>query len=62
MLNLVLDELGVNELKKVPSDLNSLQSKVNDLNVKKLKTDLVGLNKIRNIVDNDVVKLTAYNE
>ena len=45
----------------VLSSLNNLKIKICDLDVSKLKTVLVGLNKLRNAVDNEVVKNTKFN-
>ena len=39
----------------VPTGLNNLKTKVDDLNVRKLKTVLVDLNKLSDVVDNEVV-------
>ena len=43
------------------TDLTSLKAKVDKLNVNKLKTVPVDLNKLSNVVDNDVVKKTVMN-
>ena len=45
----------------VLSSLNNLKIKICDLDVSKLKAVLVGLNKLRNAVDNEVVKNTKFN-
>ena len=42
----------------VPTDLNNLKENVDDLDVGKLKTVLVGLKKLSDVVDNKVVKNT----
>ena len=39
----------------VPTSLNNLKTKVDDLNVRKLETVLVDLNKLSDVVDNEVV-------
>ena len=44
----------------MPSDLRSLKSKVDKLNTGKLKTTPVYLSKVRDAVENDVVKKTEY--
>ena len=49
-------------MKNVQSGLNSLKSKVDDLDVRKLKTVPVNLKKLSDIVDNDVVKKTVYDQ
>ena len=49
-------------MKNVQSGLNSLKSKVDDLDVRKLKTVPVDLKKLSDIIDNDVVKKTVYDQ
>ena len=49
-------------MKNVQSGLNSLKSKLDDLDVRKLKTVPVNLKKLSDIVDNDVVKKTVYDQ
>ena len=49
------------KLKSVPINLNNLKSKVDKLDIGKLKTTPVDLSKLSNIVKNDVVKKTEYN-
>ena len=44
------------------TDLTSLKTKVNNLNVDKLKTASADLSKLSNVVENDVVKKTVYNK
>ena len=41
--------------------MNNLKTKVNDLDVGKLKTVPVALNKLSDVVDNKVVKITKFN-
>ena len=43
-------------------DLASLKTKINDLNVVKLKKVSVDLSKLSNVVENNVVKNTVYNQ
>ena len=43
------------------SDLASLKAEVDKIDVGKLKTVPVDLSKLRNVVNNDVVKKTVYN-
>ena len=43
-------------------DLASLKTKINDLNVVKLKKISVDLSKLNNVVENNVVKNTVYNQ
>ena len=45
----------------VPTSLNNLKTKVNDLDVGKLKTVPVDLRKLSNVVDNEVIKITKFN-
>ena len=54
-------KLGVNELVNVPTSLNNLKTKLYDLDVGKLKTVPVDLKKLRDVVDNEVVKITKFN-
>ena len=45
----------------VPTNLNNLKTKVDDLDVGKLKTVPVDLKKISDVVDNKVVENTKFN-
>ena len=49
------DKLGIDELKNIPSALNSLKSKVYKLDIGKLETTSVDLNKLNDVVKNDIV-------
>ena len=51
----------MNKVNKVPTILNNLKAKVNDLDVGKLKTVPVDLKKLSDVVDNEVVKNTKFN-
>ena len=64
MLNLKsdIDKLDIDKLKNVLSGLNSLKSKVYKLDSDKLEATPVDLSKIINVVKNDFVKKTEYNE
>ena len=42
--------------------MNNLKAKVDDLDVGKLKTVLIDLKKVGDVVDNDVVKNTKFNK
>ena len=42
------------------TSLNNLKTRVNNLDVLKLKTDSVDLKKLSNVVDNEVVKNTKF--
>ena len=54
-----LDKL---KLKIVPSRLNSLKSKADKWDIGKLETTPFDLSTLSNVVKNDVVKKTKYNE
>ena len=49
------------ELTNVPTSLNNLKTKVDDLDVGKLKTVPVDLKKLRDVIDNEVAKNTKLN-
>ena len=55
-------KLDTDELKNIPSGLNSLNSKAEKLDVDKLETTPADLRKLSNVVKNDVVKKTEYDE
>ena len=57
-----VDNLGLNKLVNVSTSLNSLKTKVDDLDVGKLKTVPVCLRKLSDVVDNEVVKNTKFNQ
>ena len=50
----------INKLVNCPTSLNNLKTKVDDLDVGKLKTVSVDLKKLSGVVDNEVVKNTKY--
>ena len=54
--------MDIDKLKNVPSNLSSLKSKVDKLEIGKLETTPADLSKLSNIVKNDVVKRTEYNK
>ena len=56
-----VDKLYINKLVNVPTSLNNLKTKVDDLNVGKRKTVSVDLEKLNDVVDNEVVKNTKFN-
>ena len=56
-----VDKLGFTRLVNVPASMNSLKTRVDDLYVGKLKTVLVDLKKLSDIVDNEVVKIKNFN-
>ena len=56
-----VDKLEMNKLVNVPTSLNNLKTKVNDLDVGKLKTFLVDWKILSDVVDNEVIKNTKFN-
>ena len=54
--------IDIEKLEKVPTGLSSLNSKVDNLDIGKLGTTPIDLSKLSNIVKNDVVKKTEYDE
>ena len=57
----IKDILDINKLTNVPTSLNNLKTKIDDVDVGKLKTVSVDLKKLSDIVDNEVVKNTKFN-
>ena len=57
-----VDTLDINYWSNVPVAVNNLKTKVDDLNVGKLKTISVDLEKLSDVVDNKVVKNTKFNK
>ena len=57
-MNAVVDKQDIATLVNVPNNLNNLKTKVDDLNVGKLKTVSVDLKKLSDIRYNEVVKNT----
>ena len=55
-----LFKLDINKLTNVPTSLDNMKTKVDYLDVGKLKTVLVDLKKLSDIVDNEVVKNTKF--
>ena len=53
-----VDKLDINKLSNVSNSLNNLETKVDDLDVGKLKTLPVDLEKISDVVDNEVIQNT----
>ena len=51
-----VDKLNIDKLNNVPSNINSLKSKLDKLDIGKLGATLVELSKLNNVVKNDVVK------
>ena len=56
-----VDKLDINKLINIPTSLNNLKIKVNDIDVGKLKAVPLDLKKLINVVDNEVVKNTKLN-
>ena len=56
-----VDKLDINKLTNVPTSLNNLKTNVDYLAIGKLKTFLVDLKKLSDVVDNEVVKITKFN-
>ena len=56
-----VDELDIDNLKNVPTNLSNLKSKVDKLDVDKLVIVAVDLSKLSDVVKNDVVKKDVYN-
>ena len=52
------DKLNINELVNVPTSFNNLKTKVNVIDVGKLKTVPVDLKRLIDVVDNVAVKNT----
>ena len=50
-------KLDINELVNVPTSLNDLKTRLDDLDVGKLNTVPVDLEKLFNVVDNEVAKI-----
>ena len=55
-----VDKLNINKLTNVPTSLNNLKAKTNDLDGSKLKTVLLDSKKLSDVVDNEVVKNTKF--
>ena len=56
----VVGKLDISKLINVPTGLNNLKTRVNDLDVGKLKAVHVDLKKLSDAVDNGVVKNTKF--
>ena len=56
-----LDNLGINKLVNFRTNLNNLKTKVDDLDVGKLKNVSVDLKKLSDVVANKVVENTKLN-
>ena len=56
-----IDELDIDKLKNVPTNLSNLKSKIDKIDVDKLVPVSVDLSKLSDVVKNDVVKKDVYN-
>ena len=56
-----VEKANINKLVNVPTGLNDLKTKIDDLDVRKLKTVNIDLNKISDVVSKEVVKNTKSN-
>ena len=52
-----VDKLDINKLTNVATSLDNVETTVDDLNVGKFKTVHVDLEKLSDVVDNEVVKI-----
>ena len=57
-----VDKLDISKLKNMQSTLSNLKSEVAKLDIGKLETTPIDLSKLSNVVKNDVVKKTEYDE
>ena len=55
-----VDKLGIAKLVNVLTSLNNLKTKVDDIENCELKTVLIDLKKLNDVVDNEVVKITKF--
>ena len=60
LAQLKIDELDVNQLKDVPTNLSNLKSKVDKLDVDKFVPVPVDLSKLSDVVKSNVVKKVVY--
>ena len=57
-----VDKLDIDKSKNIPTNWNILKSKVDKLDVDKLVLVPVDLSKLSDVIKNDFVKKTEYNE
>ena len=57
-----VDKLDIDKLKNLTSGLSNLKSKVDKVDIGKLETTPIDLRKLRDVVKNEVIKKTEYNE
>ena len=55
-----VDKLDINKRTNDPTSLNNIKTKIDDLDVGKLKTAPVDLQKLSNVAYNEVVKNTIF--
>ena len=55
-----VDKLDINKRTNDPTSLNNIKTKIDDLDVGKLKTAPVDLKKLSNVAYNEVVKNTIF--
>ena len=56
-----VDKLDIKTMTNVPTSLNNLKTKIDDLDVGKLKTVRVDFKKLSDVVDKEVVKNSKFN-
>ena len=61
-LNSDVDNLDIDRLKDIQTNLNNLKSKIDKLDIGKLEITPVVLSELSNVVKNNVVKKTEYTE
>ena len=57
----VVDKLGIAKLVNIPTNLNNLKTKVNDLDAGKMRTVPIDLKKLSDEVKDEVLKNTKFN-
>ena len=57
-----MDKLDIDELEKVPSSSNNLKSKIDRLDIGKLKATPINLSKPSNLVIKQVIKKSKYDD
>ena len=60
-LEAVVDKLGIAKLVNIPTNLNNLKTKVNDLDAGKMRTVPIDLKKLSDEVKDEVLKNTKFN-
>ena len=55
------DKLGINNLVNVPTSLNNVKAKVDDLDVGELKTLPINLKQLSDVVDKQIDKNAKFN-